>query len=526
MSEDNRRRGDDEEELNLFTENEQPPPDGSRRAGPRHQPGKEPAQAAEPDAVPGDEPAGEEAESGAGQRKGGGLRARRQRAERAERAGEAVPSSDGYGEGQVIRNRRKRNQAAAQAEGDGGKKPRGSALPAIRKQDANLPAIRAERVEAIRRDLVRRRRMKGLGVLMRLVLLVVGPTMFVAWFLWTKASDLYETEAHFVVQASEFGGMVSQSGGGLFGALNGSMTDGVTVQNFILSRPVLQRLQDDHGLIDHFKNPELDWYHRLKADSSFEDAFQHYKRFVEVSFDPTEGVLHLTVVAADPAYAQTIALAIIGYAEAKVDSLSDPIRENALRDAETNRDEAEVALLEAQQAAAKIRRQLETFSVETEVTSEMQVITSMEIALEELRGRLANLRRRGATDDDPRVQRLEAEVATMQDAIAARREGVAGSSQNSTGRSLADINAELERANFDVTIAMTRFTAATEALELAKNEAARQHRYLSVVVEPIMPDASNFPPKLELTALAFLCFLGIYIMLSLTISLIREQASI
>ena len=47
-----------------------------------------------------------------------------------------------------------------------------------------------------------------------------------------------------------------------------------------------------------------------------------------------------------------------------------------------------------------------------------------------------------------------------------------------------------------------------------------------MVSSPSMPDRSTYPKKLELTALAFLCFLGFYIISSLTISLIREQASI
>ena len=95
---------------------------------------------------------------------------------------------------------RRRREAAQQGKGDGGggnRPGKGSALPALRPDlKPDTPALRAERVEAIRRDLVRRRRRKGGGMLLKLWLFVFLPTCFVAWFLWFKASELYQSELY------------------------------------------------------------------------------------------------------------------------------------------------------------------------------------------------------------------------------------------------------------------------------------------------------------------------------------------
>ena len=501
MSEDRDRRSGDPEDggsLNLFSGSDSQPEAGAaarkppkrpqrRRGAPADQPA--PAQPDGEDAAEagGPEPK-EEADAERPARKGGGGKA---------------------GVGQIVPGKRRR-------------KKENSALPALRPADAKAPAVRAERVEAIRRDLVKRRRKRGLGVLARLAIFVWAPTMIVAWFLWTKASDLYQTESVFVIQNAEIGGG-SSNRGGLFAAFGGGSTDGIAVQNFILSRDVLRRLDTQFGLIDSFKDPELDWLHRLHTEASFEKAYEHYQRFVEVRFDPTEGVLTLSVVAAEPEYAQSISLAILGYAEEMVDGLSDKLRANALSDADTNLADAEERLRNAQLEAAEIRKQLETFSVEGEFSAELGIITGMETELEALRARLAGLRR-VTEDDDPRIQRLIDQVEILETQIAARREGVTGSGEGR--RSLADINAALERANFEVTAAMAIFTAAIEAREVARREADRQHRYLSLVVPPTAPDQANYPKKFRMTGVAFLVCLGIYIIGSLTISLIREQASI
>lgn len=419
------------------------------------------------------------------------------------------------------------DRAPVPVPGEQARPGRGSALPAIRRDvKPDTPALRAERVEAIRRDLVRRRRRKGGGLLLKLWVFVVLPTMAVAWFLWFQASDLYRSDSSFVVQTAESTGGVGSSGG-FFGALlggGGGVYDPVAVQTYILSRDVLHRLDAEYGWIAHFQSPELDILHRLAPDASFEDAFAHYQDMVSVSFDPTEGLLEMSVVAAEPEAARRFSQAIIGYSEEMVDDLSNRIRQDAIEEAQQNLADAEERLKAAQDAEAALRKQLETFSVEGEVAAEMGIITGMETELEALRGRLAGLQA-VTSASDPRVTRLQGQMETLANQIADRRARVTSSDAADTG-SLADINAALSRAKLDVQAGMAIFTAALEAREIARANASRQHRYLSVVAQPSMPDEPNYPQKWQVTALAFLGFLGVYIILSLTISLIREQASI
>ena len=140
-----------------------------------------------------------------------------------------------------------------------------------------------------------------------------------------------------------------------------------------------------------------------------------------------------------------------------------------------------------------------------------------------MRGRLANLRR-VTNESDPRVERIRNQVETLEQQIIQRRENITGSDGDKA--SLTDINVALTKARFEVEAATAIFGAAVERREVAVANARRQSRYLEVVSNPSMPDEANFPKKLETTALAFFAFLGFYIVGSLTVSLIREQASI
>ncbi len=412
--------------------------------------------------------------------------------------------------------RRKRQQA---------RKNKKNALPALRKEmQPDTPALRAERVEAIRRDLVKRRRRKGIGMLTRLFFLVLLPTLVVAWFLWERATPFYESVSTFAVQSADGG--VAGGSGGLLGKFLGAKAGGndpIAVQSFILSRDVLKRLNEDYDFDAHYQNPDFDYFHRLPLDVKSEDAFEFYLRMVNVSFDPSEGILEMTVKAATAADARRFSNAIIGYAEEMVDNLSDPIREATLKDAEANLNNAEERLKRAHEAQAELRERLDVFSIEIEVSKEMQIISALEIELEGLNAKLTNLRR--VTDDsDPRVQRLTTQVETLEGQIAARQDKITGAQV--VDDSLADTNVALQSANFEVTAATTLFSSAIETYEAARLDITRQHRYLAMIVQPSLPDEATYPKKIQTTALAFLIFLGGYILLSLTISLIREQASI
>jgi capsular polysaccharide transport system permease protein len=66
---------------------------------------------------------------------------------------------------------------------------------------------------------------------------------------------------------------------------------------------------------------------------------------------------------------------------------------------------------------------------------------------------------------------------------------------------------------------------ALQSMETARIEANRQVRYLSLSVSPIPPDEPAFPRAFENTLVTLLIMLGIYLMVSMTAAILREQVS-
>ena len=96
---------------------------------------------------------------------------------------------------------------------------------------------------------------------------------------------------------------------------------------------------------------------------------------------------------------------------------------------------------------------------------------------------------------------------------------------DSSGLSLVQQSTEIELARADLATADAFLQSALKGEKQAALEAGRQVRYLTVPVRPIASDAPSYPRKFENTILAFLIFSGVYLMVSLTSSILREQVS-
>lgn len=107
--------------------------------------------------------------------------------------------------------------------------------------------------------------------------------------------------------------------------------------------------------------------------------------------------------------------------------------------------------------------------------------------------------------------------------IAQEREKLTIASQNRT--SLADMTGQMRIAEADLQTRQALLAAMAEQMELSRIEANKQVRYLLVGVRPVLPDEASYPKAFQNTFVAFLIFSGIYLMLSLTASVLREQVS-
>lgn len=380
---------------------------------------------------------------------------------------------------------------------------------------------RAAEIYRIQRDIALRRRRRLAMLVMRLLLLVVLPTAVVGWYYFRIASPLYATASQFQIQRAET--LSAGAEGGIFsGSALATNPDSVAVQSYLTSRDAMLRLDADKGFKQAFQNPEIDPIRRLPADASNEEAYDLYRKSVKIGYDPTEGMINMEVIAPDPLLSQDFSLALIAYAEEQVDQMTARIRSDQMQGAEASYRDAEEKMLAAQRRVQDLQQQLGVLDPAAEGTVVMNQIAILEGQLATKRLELGQL----LTNPRPqqsRVSGLQGDIERLEEMVAATRSQLTQGNEQRT--SLAAITGEMRIAESDLLTRQDLLAAAATQMESARIEANKQVRYLSQSVVPIPPDRPTYPRAFQNTLVAFLIFSGIYLMLSLTASILREQVS-
>ena len=379
---------------------------------------------------------------------------------------------------------------------------------------------RAAEIKKIQAELAQRRRKNLVLLLTRLAVFVMLPTIVAGYYYYAVATPMYATKSEFLILKNDGGGSATPSF--LAGSPFATAQDAIAVQSFLQSKEVMLRLDTDEGFKSHFSQDSIDPIQRLSASASNEEAHRLYKRNVEISFDPTEGVIRMEVMAANPTVAARFSEALIGYAEDRVDSLSARKRDDTVRAATEGLEKAEVDRRAAQEKLVRMQQEGNIVDPEGRIMALRSQINTYELQLQEkrlqLQALLDNTRPNQAKVDGTRgdIRRLENLLTTLN----------ADMTTATTGeQSLAEMAVQIQLAEADLATRDLMLQSALERFESARREADNQARYLTTSVSPVASEDPSYPRKFENTILAFLIFAGAYLMVSLTASILREQVA-
>jgi capsular polysaccharide transport system permease protein len=397
-------------------------------------------------------------------------------------------------------------------------------MPPLPSPERRAEASHAADILRIQRDITRRRRRKATALALRLAFFVLLPTLIAGWYYYAVATPLYATKSEMVIQQAD--GTVTAGGPpGLGSMLSGAIEankDSIAVQGFLQSRDAMNRLDVEQGFRAHFSQPSIDPLQRLAPDASNEAVYKLYQRTVRISFDPTEGIIKMEVLAADPETSVRFSEALISYAEEQIDQLTFRKREDQMRDARASYEDSEAKMLAAQRRVVDLQQRYQVMSSEAEVGLLTQQIGALETQLTQERLSLEQM----LSNPEPnraRMEPVERRIATLEDEIASLRNRM--SQAGADGLSLAEVQSELLMAQADVQTRQLMLATTLQQLETARIEANRQVRYLSLSVTPVAPDEPAYPRAFENTLVTLLIFAGIYLMISMTAAILREQVT-
>ena len=390
----------------------------------------------------------------------------------------------------------------------------------------NLPSTelspaqrRQHEISEMQREIAGRRRRKLVLLLARLGFFVMLPTLITGYFFYAVATPMYATKSEFLVLKADGAGAVS---GLLSGTQFATSQDSIAVQGYLQSKGAMLRLDDEMGFKDHFTQGWIDPIQRLDPNTTNEQAYKVYKRNVKIGYDPTEGVVRMEVSAADPEVSAEFSRRLISYAQDEVNHLSEQKRSDQVSESEAALELAESKRREAQRHLVELQQDGMVLDPEGVILSLRSQINTFEVQLQQKELELAALMD-NTRPNRAKVAGVEADINRLSTVIERLNDRMTDASEGEN--SLANHRVQIQMAQADLATRDLMLQSALQQVESTRMEANRQVRYLTTAVAPVASEEPSYPRKFENTILAFLIFSGIYLLCSLTASILREQVS-
>lgn len=362
-------------------------------------------------------------------------------------------------------------------------------------------------------------------LILSLILLVFLPFASVSVYLWGFAEDQYGSVTGFTVRQEEGGSASSLVGGLAQLAGTSSSPDGDILYEFILSHEMVRKINSVANLRAHYSQHwESDPAFSIWPDPSIEDLVWYWRRIVRISYDQASGLMEVRVLAFDPEKAQEIAELILKESQLKINALNRQLREDAMGYANRDLEEAIERLKDAREALTSFRSRTQILDPEADIRGRMGVMNNLQQKLAD--ALIAyDLLLETTGDNDPRIAQAKRQVEVIRERISQERQTIAEGEKEQDDEEgvYPALLAEYEGLVVDREFAEETYGAALTAVDLARDKAMRQSRYLATYIAPTLAETAEYPQRTVIASLSGLFLLMSWTILALVYYSIRDR---
>lgn len=322
---------------------------------------------------------------------------------------------------------------------------------------------------------------------------VVVPTALSVLYFGVFTSDVYLSESRFVVRSPD---KPATSGLGVILKTAGFSNAGDEIyaaQSYVVSRDALRAVNRNDAFQRAYSRPSISIFDRFNPSGlfgSFEDLFRYYRGKIVIEHDTTSSISTLTVRAYAAEDARTFNRQLLEMAEATVNRLNERGRQDLIRFAQAEVDDAKGKAQVAALSLSRFRNISGVIDPERQATVQLQMISKLQDELIAARSQLLQLR--AYTPQNPQIPVLQTKIQGLSRDIDIELGKVAGGQ-----RSLAASAARYQRLLLESQVADKQLAGAISSLEEARNEARRKQAYVERIVQPNLPDEAVEPRRLR-----------------------------
>lgn len=376
------------------------------------------------------------------------------------------------------------------------------APPSVPKKPAAVPPPAAPKLGAPTSSGVRppaspaRRKPRHVLAALSFIVMVLAPTIATGIYLWTVAADQYVSKVGFSVRREETNSALEILSG-LTSLSGSSSSDTDILYEFIQSQKLVSDMDKEVDLRTIWSRPEWDPAFALDPTAPIEELVDYWNKMVRLSYGTGSGLLEVEVRAFTPEDATLIANTLFEKSSDMINDLSAIAREDSIRYARDDLNEAVERLKTA-------REQVTLFRNENQIVNPELDIQSLGGLLAKLQAEQAavlieiDLLRETAREGDPRLDQAQRRLEVIEKRIAAERLKLGIGSAAGGSPAFADLIGEYERLSVDQQFAERAYVTALAAYDGSLADSRRKSRYLAAYMKPTLAETAAYPKRVTL----------------------------
>lgn len=363
------------------------------------------------------------------------------------------------------------------------------------------------------------RRKAGYGLLFSALICIALPIGLAGWFYATIAANQFISEFKLSLRGPERSdpGTTAMAVG-----IGPSALDAFVVTELINSRQMVTDVGRVVDLRKIFASPNADFYYRLRTPATQEDLIDHWKKVVAAHFDMLTGIVTVSVRTFSPEESLLVARAIAKAADEAVFRMSERARQDMVRFADEDVKRAEGGMQKARLALRDFRVQEQIMDATKTAAASTDLVSQYRAELSRLYQQLSALGTQLAASS-PQIQQLKTQITATEREIGRLSKAVGEGVTRNTSELSPTVLAQFDSLAADLQISEKVYGSALEGRQRAQANADRRTSYVTLFVEPSLPDASLFPQRTSAVVLVGLIAATAWFLGLLIISSIRDH---
>ncbi len=306
------------------------------------------------------------------------------------------------------------------------------------------------------------------------------------------ASDRYVSEAHVIIQRTDFAGGPNLDFSSLLGGANGGRADQLLLRSHLLSVDMLKKLDAALHLRAHYADPQRDPLSRMwDKDAPIERFHKHYLERVSVELDEYAGVLMVKAEGFDPQTAHAIATELVQEGERFMNQMAHTLAQTQVAFLETQVTDMNARAMQARQAVLGFQNKNGLVSPQATAENISGIVAKLEAQRTELETQRSALQSY-LVPSHPSIVQIDQQIAAVGKQLAQEQARLT----SPRGKTLNLAVEEFQRLEMQAAFTQDVYKTALVALEKGRIEATRTIKKVSVLQAPTAPEYPLQPRRL------------------------------